>query len=70
MTDDVSREEARRDQEMMALIAKLGLAANKKYLGQEVEVLVDGVSKKGKMRGKTSSFKEVFLLVINIKLVI
>lgn len=61
MTDDVSREEkTRRDQEMMALIAKLGLAANKKYLGQEVEVLVDGVSKKGKMRGKTSSFKEVF----------
>lgn len=61
MIDNVTREEkSSRDQKMMALIAKIGLAINKKYVGREVEVLVDGVSKKGKMRGKTSSFKEVY----------
>lgn len=61
MKDNVAREEkARRDNAIMAVISKTGLAANKKYLGKEVEVLVDGLNKKGKLHGKTSSYKEVF----------
>lgn len=61
MKDDVSREEkTRRDKEITELVSKTGLAFNKKYIGKEVEVLVDGLNKKGKMHGKTSSYKEVF----------
>lgn len=61
LKDNVSAEEKKqRDEEIMAILAKTGLAANKKYLGKEVEVLVDGLSKKGKLCGKTSSYKEVY----------
>jgi len=61
LTDNVSREEKKeRDKIITDILAKTGLEANQKYLNKEVEVLVDGLSKKGKFCGKTSSFKEVF----------
>jgi tRNA A37 methylthiotransferase MiaB len=61
MTDDVSREEkSARDKILVDIISKTGLAANKKYVGHEVEVLVDKINKKGKIASKTSSYKDVF----------
>jgi tRNA-2-methylthio-N6-dimethylallyladenosine synthase len=61
MKDDVSREEkSERDKILVDIISKTGLAANKKYIGREVEVLVDKINKKGKIAGKTSSYKDVF----------
>lgn len=61
MKDSVSREEkSERDKILVDIISKTGLAANKKYVGREVEVLVDKINKKGKIAGKTSSYKDVF----------
>lgn len=61
MKDNVTREEkSERDKILVDIISKTGLAANKKYVGREVEVLVDKINKKGKMAGKTSSYKDVF----------
>lgn len=61
MKDNVTREEkSERDKILVEIISKTGLAANKKYLGCEVEVLVDKINKKGKIAGKTSSYKDVF----------
>ena len=63
MKDNVTREEKReRDNILVEIISKTGLAANKKYLGQEVEVLVEKINKKGKLAGKTSSYKDVFFV--------
>jgi len=60
MIDDVPHEEKeRRDKVLTAILAKTSLAANKKYIGEEIEVLVDGVNARGKYYGKSSSFKTV-----------
>ena len=60
MTDNVSHEEKeRREKILTAILAETSLAANEKYLDQEVEVLVDGVNARGKFYGKTSSYKTV-----------
>ncbi|MEI6836063.1 MAG: tRNA (N6-isopentenyl adenosine(37)-C2)-methylthiotransferase MiaB [Candidatus Falkowbacteria bacterium] len=62
MKDDVTRAEKKlRDQVLNEILAKTSLAANKKYLNKEVEVLVDGVNARGKFYGKTSSSKTVLI---------
>ena len=63
MKDNVTREEkSERDKILVDIISKTGLAANKKYIGREVEVLVEKINKKGKIAGKTSSYKDVFFV--------
>ena len=60
MTDDVPHEEKERREKILTdILAKSSLEANKKYIGQEVEVLVDGVNARGKYYGKTSGSKTV-----------
>lgn len=63
MKDNVSREEKKsREKIITDILAKTSLAANKKYLGKEVVVLVDGINARGKLYGKTSSFKTVLFI--------
>ena len=60
MPDDVPDEEkVRRVSEIIALQETISLAINQEMIGEEVEVLVEGRSKKGENQlfGKTDSFK-------------
>jgi len=60
MTDNVSREEKKeRNKIITDILKETSLAANKNLLGQELEVLVDGVKLNGKFYGKTSNSKNV-----------
>jgi len=60
MKDDVTREEKKsRDKVLTEILKKTSLVANKKYVGREVEVLVDGINARGKLYGKTSSSKTI-----------
>ena len=62
MSDNISHEEKKsRDKILTTILAKTSLLANKKYLGKEVEVLVDGINARGKFYGKTSSSKTVLI---------
>jgi len=60
MKDNVSREEKKeRNKIITDILKETSLEANKNLVGQEFEVLVDGVKKNGKFYGKTSSSKNV-----------
>mgnify|MGYP003868846351 CR=1 FL=1 len=59
LNDNVSaKEKARREKILNEILIETAIINNKKYLGQEVEVLVDGW-KRGLCYGKTASFKIV-----------
>lgn len=60
MKDNVSREEKKlRNKIITDILKATSLEANKNLVGEEVEVLVDGVKPNGKFFGKTSSSKNI-----------
>lgn len=62
MEDNVSREEKKRREEYInKILKKTALANNKKYLQQEITVLVEGINKRGKYYGKTSTYETVLI---------
>lgn len=62
MKDNVSaQEKKRRDEELTLVLRSTALKDSQKYLGEIVEVLVDGLNKKGKYYGKTSTYKTVLI---------
>ena len=68
MKDDVNEEEkSRRLSEMIELQKEHTLFRNKEYVGKEVEIIVEGFSKKSKseMMGRTSSNKIVIFPAVN-----
>jgi len=62
MKDNVSSEEKkRREQELTLLLRKTAFADSKNYLNKNVEVLIEGINKRGKYYGKTSTYKTVLI---------
>ncbi len=60
MDDNVSRDEKKRREEvLMDIVRKSSFKNNKEYLNKIVKVLIEGVNKKGKLFGKTESFKSI-----------
>ncbi|MCF7860016.1 tRNA (N6-isopentenyl adenosine(37)-C2)-methylthiotransferase MiaB [Patescibacteria group bacterium] len=60
MKDDVSREEKKRREKVLTeIIVRSSDKINKTYLGKEITVLVEGMNKKNKYYGKSSSFKTI-----------
>jgi tRNA-2-methylthio-N6-dimethylallyladenosine synthase len=58
--DDVSTDEkARRERELEDILRRSALKNNKKYIGKEVEVLIDGFDRKGNLVGRTRTWKLV-----------
>jgi len=64
--DDVPKEEKkRREEELMKILRRTALENNKKYTGKVVEILIEGINKRGKLYGKTRTGKVV--KVLNMK---
>ena len=62
MKDNVTKEEKkRREEEVNTVLKKTALENNKKYLGNEVIVLVEGMNKRGRYYGKTSTYQTVLI---------
>ncbi len=62
MKDNVKDEEKkRREQVLDAILKKTALANNQKYIGQEIEVLLEGVNKRGKYYGKMNTYQTVLV---------
>ena len=62
MKDSVSSDEKKRREQVLTLILRAtALKDSKKYLGKKIEVLIDGVNKRGKYYGKTSTYKTVLI---------
>jgi len=62
MKDNVSPEEKKRREEVLdILLKKEALKITKKYLGREVEVLIEGINKRGKYYGKTGTYQTVLV---------
>jgi tRNA-2-methylthio-N6-dimethylallyladenosine synthase len=62
LPDDVSLEEKKsREAELNVLLKKNALINNKKYLGKEVEVLLEGVNRRGDFFGRTRTSKIVIV---------
>ncbi len=60
MEDNVSKEEkTRRENILLDIVQKSALKNNQHYLNKSVKVLIEGVSRKGLLFGKTDSFKVV-----------
>lgn len=60
MKDNVTpAEKKRREEEINDILKATALENNKKYLDNEVEILVEGINKRGKYYGKTSSYQTV-----------
>lgn len=60
MKDNVTpTEKKRREEEINTILKATALENNKKYLGNEVEILVEGINKRGKYYGKTSTYQTV-----------
>jgi tRNA-2-methylthio-N6-dimethylallyladenosine synthase len=65
MNDNVAKEEKKRREEVINdILKKTALAHNKKYLGQEVVVLLEGINKRGKYYGKTGTYQTVLVRTI------
>jgi len=59
-TDNVSSDEkARRDKELEDILRKSALKNNKRYLDKEVDVLIDGIDRRGNLVGRTRTWKLV-----------
>jgi len=64
MADNVSPSEKKRRAEVLnEILKKTALKNHQKFLGQVVEVLVEGKNKRGKYYGKTSSYQTVLINV-------
>ncbi len=62
LKDNVSSLEKKRREEVLdTLLKKEALLKTKKYIGKEIKVLVEGVNKRGKYYGKTSSYQTVLI---------
>lgn len=62
MKDNVTAlEKKRREEEVNTILKKTALENNKKYIDSEVLVLVEGVNKRGKYYGKTSTYQTVLI---------
>ncbi len=62
MKDNVSQEEKKRRFEVLnAILKETADKQHKVYLHKEIEVLVDGLNRRGKYFGKSSSFKTVLI---------
>lgn len=62
MNDNVSKEEKKRREEVINdILKKTALEHNKKYIGQEITVLLEGINKRGKYYGKTSTYQTVLI---------
>ena len=62
MKDNVSAiEKKRREEVLTIMLRETALEDSQKYLDQQVDVLVEGVNKKGKYYGKTSTYKTVLV---------
>ncbi len=62
MDDNVSRiEKKRREQILDTILKKTALAHNKKYIGQDITVLLEGINKRGKYYGKMSTYQTVLV---------
>ena len=62
MDDNVSREEKKRREEVINnILKKTALDNNQKYLDKEIRVLVEGINKRGKYYGKTSTYQTVLI---------
>jgi len=60
MDDNISAEEKKsREEELMAILRRTALENNRKYIGEKVEVLVEGKKKDGLFFGKTGAGKVV-----------
>jgi len=62
MKDNVRPEEKkRREQVLTLLLRQTALSDSQKYLNKNIEVLIEGVNKRGKYYGKTSTYKTVLV---------
>jgi tRNA-2-methylthio-N6-dimethylallyladenosine synthase len=62
MKDNVSPEEKkRREQVLTLLLRQTALEDSQKYLNKNIEVLIEGINKRGKYYGKTSTYKTVLV---------
>jgi len=62
LKDNVSSLEKKRREEVLdTLLKKEALLKTKKYIGKEIKVLVEGINKRGKYYGKTSSYQTVLI---------
>lgn len=60
MDDNVSAQEKKRREEAIdALLKKEALKQTKKYIGQDLRVLIEGINKKGKYYGKTGTYQTI-----------
>jgi len=60
LRDDVLPDEKkRREEELMKILRKTGLANNRKYIGRQERVLIEGRNKEGECFGKTGTNKMV-----------
>jgi len=60
MEDNVKKEEKKRREKVLTdIIEKSSDKINKTYLGKEIKVLAEGMNKRNKYYGKTSSFKTI-----------
>ncbi len=68
MNDNITlAEKKKREQELTRLLKKIVLENNKEYFGQEVEVLVEGLDRKGSLVGKTRTAKTIKIELKNSK---
>ncbi len=66
--DDVSQcEKRKREDEITEILKKTALENNKKYLGKTVEVLIEGKNRKGEWYGKTNTYKNVKIKILEEK---
>ncbi len=62
LKDNVKLEEKKlREKKLTTILKETAFSNNLKYLKQDVLVLIDGINRKGKLQGKTSSFKTVII---------
>ena len=62
LEDNVSSLEKKRREEVLdTLLKKEALLKTKTYIGKEIKVLVEGINKRGKYYGKTSSYQTVLI---------
>lgn len=62
MDDNVTRIEKKRREEVLDIILKkTALNHNKKYIGQDITVLLEGINKRGKYYGKMSTYQTVLV---------
>ena len=66
--DNVSKaEKKKREEILMKILRKTALENNKKYIGEVMEVLIEGRNKRGEWYGKTRTFKNVRFKIYDLR---